>query len=405
VNWIREHFWILAILILSVALRISLGQDRDRWPLTTAEADWERRGLIYATHGLGVEDLTTYRSPLYPLSVAAIYAGLGTKTVFVRAYQTILSVLTLLVIYRLAHRLTDPRSPLVAAVIAGFYPLWTLIGASILPNTLTTFVAALTCLVAVRTIENPSVGRALLFGGVCGLCSLASLVEIIWVPVIVGVVLWFSSEGPFGDQFNRFGAVACGVLVVLVPWMIRNEVVTGHRLFPPNNTGMELLIGQEPGARGILDVLRDYVSIYERAGIDALDPVDKDDRVFAGMVRIMRESPGRTARLAGRKVWLLWNSVMLNAPSTTRNAHFVSGVLLSVLGVLGLYVNRRSAMAVVVASMVLVWTLYGAIFYVTPELRLPVDVCLVPFAASTGLLCLNRVRSVIASRFRELGSE
>ena len=41
-NWIREHFWILAILILSVALRISLGQDRDRWPLTTAEADWER---------------------------------------------------------------------------------------------------------------------------------------------------------------------------------------------------------------------------------------------------------------------------------------------------------------------------------------------------------------------------
>mgnify|MGYP001418671955 CR=1 FL=1 len=99
------------------------------------------------------------------------------------------------------------------------------------------------------------------------------------------------------------------------------------------------------------------------------------------------------------------NENNLSSSQVDYSRNFVSGGLLSVLGVLGLYVNRRSAMAVVVASMVLVWTLYGAIFYVTPELRLPVDVCPVPFAASTGLLCLNRVRSVIASRFRELGSE
>lgn len=401
VTWFRKNRWILLVLVLSAGLRLIVGVDRDRWPLTSDEAGWERQGQIYATHGLGVEDVATYRSPLYPFLIGATYALLGTETIHIRSLQIGLSVLVVLAAYTLSLRFADARVPILAACVAAFYPLWALVNVLLLAETTLVCLTMGACLQALRTIENPTLTRCLALGLLLGGGVLCGPVLILWTPFAAGAVIWFTSGG-FAQRINRLVAITCGFLVVVIPWTVRNEVVTGYRLFLPKDTGMRLLIGHEPRAEGTRRARTNYVAMYERLGVEAPDPVQKDREVLSEVVGWMADSPGRTLMLGVRKVWVLWSSVLQNAPRRTTVLHFLAGVAVTGFGFIGLFRHRRDPIGSLVWSVVVVWTMACGIFYASPEFRLPVDLCLIPFASVAALRAFDRVRDIVIKRFREL---
>ena len=400
--WLKRHRWLLLILLVSLGFRAVIGADRDRWPLTADEADWERQGLIYATHGLGVEDLATYKAPLYPLLISVAYRCFGTETVYVRHFQALLFLVTTVSVYALSTRLVDRRTPITAACVASIYPLWAMVNTSVVPGTLLTCLAVVCSLQAVRIVERPSLPGFLLLGLLLGAAILCDPVLALWVPVVVLLVTWHTSMDPARVQMNRLAAVVAGLLLVIAPWTIRNEAVTGHRLFWPPTLGRSLLIGHEPRARGSMDSRRDYVSMYERMGIEATDQVEKDRLVFRTVTGWIVDDPGRALVLAARKVWVLWNSVLRDAPRRTTVIHFLSGSAIAVFGLVGVYRQRRHLIGKVAGSVVLVWTLYCAVFYASPAMRLPIDLCLLPLAAMTGLRFFDWVKQAVIGRFREL---
>ena len=402
VIWLKRHRWLIAILVVSTVVRVAMAHDRDRWPLTTDEADRERQGLVYATHCLGVEDAASYRAPEYPLLIAMIYAVAGTETVYVRYLQAFVSALVALLVYHLARRLRDARVPVLAALVAAFYPLWLLRSVSLLPDALVALLVVAICLQATRMSEDSTVGRALILGGMAGVAALSGLVLLVWIPFVTCLVILNPTRGRIGDALNRLAALACGLLVVLVPWMIRNETVTGYRLLVPNDTSLQLLIGHEPRARGTRDVRRDYVRMYERMTMDEGDPVQKERRVSAAVWRWVSDAPGRSAELGLRKMWSLWNSVVPDVSRRIRLGHFLSGFAVTAFGLAGICRYRRERVSQVVASVLLVWTVYTIVFYTSPEGRVPTDLCLIPLSAAMALCFYDHAREVVARRLREL---
>lgn len=392
----------MAILVVAAGLRVAANVERERWPLTADEADWERQGLIYATHGLGVEDAGAYRSPLFPMLIGAVYASAGSETLYVRYTDLLLSLFAVTFVFRLAARLPDGRAPAVAAAVAAVYPLWLSVNASIVSETVVVAAVTGAALAAIRMHERPTLPRGLVFGLALAACALSGLTPLLWCPIVAVVLLVGIREGAPKDRLNRVAAVACGILVVVAPWTVRNEVVAGDRMVLPMDTGMRLLIGHEPRANGTRRDRTDYYTMYERMTADAYGPAEQERSVVRQVARWAADEPLRALTLAGRKTYHLWNSVLPDAPPRTRTLHFVTGVLISGFGLIGLFRERRTPIGIVGLTVVGVWTVSAAVFYASPQMRLPVDFVLAPFAATAALATFDRVRKAVIDRFREL---
>jgi hypothetical protein len=102
-----------------------------------------------AVHG----GLDTYRAPLYPLFLRAVYSifgGYNYRAVFV--IQAIIGAITSLFVYLAACRLWNRRAGLIAALIYAIYPHFILYNVTTLTETLGLFFIAVIILVAVMDI-------------------------------------------------------------------------------------------------------------------------------------------------------------------------------------------------------------------------------------------------------------
>ncbi|HAA74212.1 TPA: hypothetical protein DCE37_03725 [Candidatus Latescibacteria bacterium] len=400
--WIRKHWLILTILAVAVLVRVLVGLERDRWPFSQDEYHWERLGMVYATHGILVENPDTYRPPLYPLLLATIYNCFGQVPVIVRMVQAAMAALTCFLVYRAGCRLGNATHSYIAAACAALYPLWVFVSGMLLAETLLVMLVAGACLATLKLLERVNLTNAAVLGLVLGLGILCKPVGLPWA-LVVAIGVWIRLKGtPVANRLNVLGAVLCGGLVVITPWIIRNEALTGHRMLMSTNLGMNLLIGHEPRANGTYVDGRDYWSIYNRIGGEYPDAISKDAAVAREVGKIIVENPLRSVRLALRKVFLFWSSFLHDGPRWARNLHFMVGSCLVLASGFGLYRNRGNDLAWIAISCVVVWTLLHALFFTHPRFRLPVDLALMPFAGAGLHGVFLSIKSAVGRRVAEL---
>jgi 4-amino-4-deoxy-L-arabinose transferase-like glycosyltransferase len=165
---------------------------------------------------------TAFRPPLYPVIVAGLYRLAGVESFqTVRLLQAGLSLLNVLLLYRLGARVFDRRVGLWAAGLYCFYP--SLLGFNILLLTevLFTFLLCATCYVLVLALQRASFAWLALGGVLLGLAALTR--SVLWLfPAVLSVLLlrWWPQ-----DRARR--AIAAGLLVAtfaltIAPWVIRN---------------------------------------------------------------------------------------------------------------------------------------------------------------------------------------
>jgi 4-amino-4-deoxy-L-arabinose transferase-like glycosyltransferase len=398
----REYRWLILILLVAACVRLTISLDRDRWPASSDEDHWERIGLIYSTIGIGAAESGSYRPPLYPLMISAIYSVAGADAFWVRLVQIGLSLATVWLVSLLAFRLGGKQASLVAAVLAGFYPLWTFFSAMIMAEVLLVFLVTLSCYLAIRFDEAPGLGLGVALGSVLGLAVLCKPVVAAWIP-LVGLILWRTSGWALRkDMLNQAVSILCGFLVVLVPWMVRNEVVTGHRFVVSTNLGMNLLIGHEPRARGSYIDERNYLAMHAKMGEGISDVVVRDGAVAREVLGWIAEDPVRTMKLALRKTFLLWNSVLEGASRSATTIHFATGTIVVLFGLWGIARFRSDTLSWLVGSAALGWTIVNAIFFAHPRFRLPVDILLLPFAGTQLLTAWRLAANAVRKRMAEL---
>lgn len=184
---------------------------------------------------------SAWAMPGYPIFLAVVYWVFGDGSsglVAARVIQAVLSVLTIVLLYRVALRVKGRRAGLAVVILAGLYPPFTLANTHINTEVLYTFLLVLVVLLGVRLLDHPSWRMAAGFGIVLALTAYVRPAGVLW-----GVVpfLLLLRKVPL----RRIAALsAIGLLafaLCMSPWWIRNGEIYG-RFVPLSASGSDPLL-------------------------------------------------------------------------------------------------------------------------------------------------------------------
>ncbi len=147
----------------------------------------------------------------------------------VTAQRLALAVVTsaaVLLMGLLGRRVAGPLVGIVAAALAAFNPVWIQPVGALVSESIYLVAIPLLLLQALRCLERPTIGRYVVLGVVVASAVLIRSDAIDFV-VFLGVPLLILIAVPWRHRGLLGVALLAGLLVVLGPWMIRNEVQLG----------------------------------------------------------------------------------------------------------------------------------------------------------------------------------
>jgi tetratricopeptide (TPR) repeat protein len=368
-------------------------------------------------------DLLLFGSNLYP--VCLLQAGVGCALAWVLYRFTIAS----------ASGHEAPAAPwmgLVAATMALFYGPFAFFEADILMISWTLLLMMSGGLLALEAIrqQRPGPCAARLAGaGVC--FALAATERPNLLLLIPALALWCLCFAPPRWRVAAGAALWSGAALVLIAVAGLNHAASGRWVLLTTSSGINFYIGNHEGATGTFDepwsagdrefALSHYdleessLAMARRMSGRPLDPVDASAFWFHKGLEFAREHPGRTARLAARKLALFWGAEEVpNHLDFTFMRSMAPALWLMPLGFglvapLGLYgfaagTARRMlshAGIVLLALLVLVPMVTMLPFFVADRYRAPVVAPLMVMGAG-GLITLGRLLRFRLTRNRAL---
>ncbi|MCB1058746.1 MAG: glycosyltransferase family 39 protein [Calditrichaeota bacterium] len=232
----------LFVIELRPAGAMLLAPDEPEY-LETAQNIWLGNGFSF--HG----EPTGYRDMLMPYVAAGVMNIFGDfKPMFY--LQLILSLLTGLFLYFVAaKRFTEGIAYGVLAVWM-LYPAAAIFCSLFLTETMFLFFWVLAIWLHDRLEEHGyTIRDSLLLGIVLGLLCLTRATGTILIATVFIYVFLIRYETPLVDRARAVSFVLIGALVIMLPWMIRNQV-TMDRFWLNTNGGINVLIGNNPYANG-----------------------------------------------------------------------------------------------------------------------------------------------------------
>ena len=250
-------------------------------------------------HGRGYQDggvSTAYWPVGYPAFLGAIFAVFGSSITAAVVANVLLSVGFLVLFYDISLRLTRSRfASSILMVLLVFYPPHTLYTTLLASEWLSLFLLAFALSLWLRR-------KRLLWAAASGATfSLASYVkpQVAIVPIVLFLVFGIHRNGR-RREVRALGIIMAGMLLVQIPWAIRNYVIFRHVVFISTNGGVNLLIGNNPTANGTY-VYPEWISKRLAAIEGGEYAVDQEARRLA--VAFIRTSPRADLVLAGKKLW------------------------------------------------------------------------------------------------------
>src|SRR5262245_36068832 len=302
---------LVAIVAVGAVVRLALFAAFHSLDLLMDEVQYQELAVNLAEgRGFLLNGLpTSWRPPLYPFTMAALYLMTGTTNpAVVRLFQALLSLGTCVVIFALVRRLFGERAALVPAGIVAFYPSLLLYNNHILTEVLFTFLlsAAALAIAAYLDTRRPAF---LVAGGVAlGLTVLTR--EILWptVPLMALLVLFLAGPGPV-RRVTHAAALVIPFALVIAPWVVRNTIVQGSPTFIATNGGIVFYEGNyehTPLDRPSRSHAIDPELKVRRLLPPGLSEADRQRAAFAKGLEFIREHPGLTLRRSLIKVANLW---------------------------------------------------------------------------------------------------
>ncbi len=186
---------------------------------------------------------TAYRPPLYPTLLAAL-AWQGRVTPWsVATLHVVLGTLSVLLVWILAQKWRLGRWSYLTAIMVACDPILLNQSTEVMTETLATFLAVAGLLALTRFDHFPSGKSALLAGIVLGLATLCRPTFLVWT-VLVAVRTVAHGERRLGVKHASL--ILVGFLVVLAPWVIRNQRAMGRPVLATTHGGYTLLLGNNP---------------------------------------------------------------------------------------------------------------------------------------------------------------
>ncbi len=190
--------------------------------------------------------------PLYPFSIASLYAVLGVDHRVVVFAQVLLGTLLCWLVYRIGQRVAGERVGLVAALLVAINPTFVFMTNLLASENLFTVLLAWAVLLAVRPWRS---ARMHLITGV--LFGLAALTRAIGLMVPAIAALWLHGRAPDRRAWLLSMAwLLAGSAVTIAPWTVRNAVVVGSPAIICFGGGLNFYFGHNEVSIGYRDLAK-----------------------------------------------------------------------------------------------------------------------------------------------------
>jgi 4-amino-4-deoxy-L-arabinose transferase-like glycosyltransferase len=404
--------------IFVVALVVRLG-----WVLTRdATVTWDDEAeFIRIAHGLalgqGYVSNSFRANPVLPFLLSLVFRTFGEQLLWARIGQAILGAATCVLVSRIGARLFGASVGVASGLLLALYPPHIYLSGVFYVDAVLSFVLAFAVWCVTVLLDGPpSPRRALGCGAVLGVTVLTRPLFAVYCPCVCLLIL-LRARGAVRARVMEGGALLCGVLLVVLPWTLRNAVTFGRlvpvssgfhtHLWQGNN---ELSVGdpddryliwsspiwkarlaaQDAGTRAT--ITERYASMDERVDRAITDNggdwhLAVDDVLGPLAIQQITLHPIRTLRLATRKIITLY-SAFSNTQSANRDVSLLNRALaalafypilaLAVLGgVMAVWAHRPVG---VVISLIGSATLMYALLTACTRFRLPLDPFLIVLA-------------------------
>ncbi len=195
-------------------------------------------GLRIPRGAVGVPQYDTYRTPGYPLLLALTGGGgAGWPTDTIIAAQALLAGATTLLLTLLARRLWSTHTALLAGAMTALDPFPKHYVTRILSETLAGFLAVAVAYLFVRCRQ----GGSWRWWTALGLASAALTLTRPLFAVVLPLVLLAAALSP-RDRLRRFGALAAGIAVLMIPWLGWTGTTAGRPVLTSFGEGWNLLL-------------------------------------------------------------------------------------------------------------------------------------------------------------------
>ena len=224
--------WGMHLAVLLLILAVGAGLRLGLWTYFAGqtlhiedEQDYNQLACNLVQHGEfafepGVP--TSLRPPLYPVVVAGVYRLFGLENYqTVRLVQAILSLVNVVLLYRLGSAVLSRKAGLWLAGLYAFYP--SLLGYNnlLLTEVLFTFLLCAFCDGLIRALQHDSLPYLVLAAVLLGLAALTRSVVWLFPPVLAGFLL-LAFRGSWRRRLLASATFVVVFAVVLAPWAYRN---------------------------------------------------------------------------------------------------------------------------------------------------------------------------------------
>lgn len=354
--------------------------------------------------------------PLYIFTLVAIYAVLGRSALAVAVVQIGFDLLMIALVYGIGRKAFPRRGALPAllgAAFTAFYPY--LIFQNLSTNDTAIFTLLLMAGVygAYAAAEAHEIGASglwarirwpLFVGVVYGLGALTKTLVLLMLPLLA--LGWWARIG-FRRAFGVALVTGLTVLVVMMPWVIRNSTLHGALVLTSTNDGSNLHQGNNALAADYLAQGWDVQWLGFEDMPDGLTEVEEAAWHRDQALGWLRENPQAWPRHFGQKFITLWNPQItpyqvppLEATSDAafvddavylyetpafqlaRTVHVIYFAPLLLLAVIGLVLALRDRAPVTpLVAVLLTITIAYLIFHPSTRYRMPADPAVFLFSA------------------------
>jgi 4-amino-4-deoxy-L-arabinose transferase-like glycosyltransferase len=337
--------------------------------------------------------------PLYSILLSGLYLLGGHGTLIQRSLGLVLGTVTLVLVGLLGRRVGGDRLGVVAALLYAVYPVMIAVDGDLMSEVLYGPLIAGMLLAAFALHDRPTVRRAIVLGAVIGLAALTRTEALLFLPFLLVPVAWRARAvghraGPGRAVLAGVGILAC--VVVIAPWLIRNEVAFGRFvLISTNNQTVIAGANCAQTYHGVNMGGWDITCIAPRtkANEAAQAAVWQHDGLSYAAHHLGRLPA--VILLRELRVWDLWQprrqarTFAEGQQIDVAEAGVAAFWLFALVGVAGvLALRRRSPVLLILLAPAVVVCLASAIGYGVPRLRDSFDIAL-PVLAAAGVLALS----------------
>ncbi len=315
---VRGYVPLLAVLVLAGGIRLAYLLAASRVPLfdhpRMDSVHYHEAGRAIAGGDLALGHDIYHNSPLYSYLLGIVYSIAGDGPWPIRLVQLVMGLVTVALIHASAQRVYGPRWALALALCAGLYGPFIYFDGQLQADGVAGLLQALLIFTALRACERPSPRRWLLAGITLGLAVVARPLALLYV-VPLGV-----AAGRRSTSWRARVGVAIGLALPIAPVTLRNALVAGEAVLVTDSGGLNLFIGNGPGAMGTFRVpagmqgathalgqIAAFRAVAEQAAGRRLTARQVDRYWIERTLRGIREHPLDWARVMGEKFWLFWN--------------------------------------------------------------------------------------------------